>query len=105
MDDPCRCSGPLAGAGSRVHLTSRQVTIIAAVAEGLTSAQIARRIGITPATVEHHLDRAMLLSAARSRSELVARCYASGVLAPEAWPPALSGKLCLMRGVPAQMAG
>jgi hypothetical protein len=41
---------------------------------------------------------------ARSRAELVARAYASGVLLPGTWPPAWSGRRCLQIGSGADLA-
>ncbi len=80
------------------HLTDREVEVLLLVAAGRRNKQIAEQLGISTRTVDHHL-RAMLRRAgALSRAELVARCYAAGIMIPQAWPPAWSGRRCLSTG-------
>jgi hypothetical protein len=45
--------------------------------------------------VEDHLAIMRKNAGARDSAELVARCYAAGILLP-AWPPQWSGKSCLL---------
>jgi len=42
---------------SAVHLTPRELAVLAALAEGLTAAAIGRRLLITERTVHKHLER------------------------------------------------
>jgi DNA-binding NarL/FixJ family response regulator len=50
-------------------LTNRQVEIIELVAEGLTGPQIAARLHLSPKTVDHHVNAAMIKLGAHSRTE------------------------------------
>jgi DNA-binding NarL/FixJ family response regulator len=84
---PCAC-----GAG---HLTAREVQVLLLVAAGLRSRAIGHELGISPRTVEDHLTVMRKHAGARDSAELVARCYAAGVLLP-AWPPRWSGRNCLL---------
>jgi DNA-binding CsgD family transcriptional regulator len=62
--------GPRATTRSNRHgLTTRQVEIIELVAEGLTGPQIAARLHLSPKTVDHHVNAAMIKLGAHSRTE------------------------------------
>jgi PAS domain S-box-containing protein len=54
-------------------LTSRQLEILRSVAEGLTSAQIAKRLFVTEATVKWHVKQILTKTASSNRAEAVAR--------------------------------
>ena len=43
--------------GARGHLSPREWEVLGLVAEGLTDAQVARRLGLAPATISKHLRR------------------------------------------------
>ncbi|MET8541872.1 LuxR C-terminal-related transcriptional regulator [Kitasatospora sp. NPDC004799] len=73
--------GPQAGA------SPVEARILAAAARGDTTAQIAREIGVTPDGVNYHLARLSRRWRVPNRTALVARAYATGVLAPNTWPP------------------
>jgi DNA-binding CsgD family transcriptional regulator len=55
-----------------VHLTRRQTEIIALVASGLSDKEIARRLGLSPRTVQAHLDRVFQELGLHKRSAAVA---------------------------------
>ncbi|MFE7532184.1 diguanylate cyclase, partial [Kitasatospora sp. NPDC057542] len=55
------------------------------------TAQIAREIGVTPDGVNYHLARLSRRWRVPNRTALVARAYATGVLAPDVWPPRPAG--------------
>lgn len=76
------------------HLTTREAELVSLIANGLTSAQAAARTGLTEATVAHCLSDAMAKTGSRSRTELVARAFAGGVLSPT-WPPHLTDRRCV----------
>ncbi|MFG2651850.1 PAS domain S-box protein [Streptomyces sp. NPDC048436] len=68
--------------------TPAETRILALLAGGATTAQAARDTGLTLDGVTYHLRRLTERWGAANRTELVARAYASGVLAPGVWPPA-----------------
>jgi DNA-binding CsgD family transcriptional regulator len=86
---PCRCRP---GAD---HLTDREVEVLLLVAAGRHNNEIAQALGISTRTVDHHLRTMLRRAAAASRVELVARCYAAGIMIPGGWPPIWSGSRCL----------
>lgn len=73
--------------GPRAEASPVEARILAAAARGDTTAQIAREIGITPDGVNYHLSRLSRRWRVPNRTALVARAYATGVLAPNTWPP------------------
>jgi DNA-binding NarL/FixJ family response regulator len=70
--------------------TTRQAEVLAALAEGLTAAEVGRRLGISRRTVEDHLAAAKKVTGAKTSVEAVARCYYYGLLRPGVWPPAIA---------------
>jgi DNA-binding NarL/FixJ family response regulator len=52
------------------------------VAEGLSNAQIAERLVVSPATAKTHVNRAMAKLGARDRAQLVVLAYESGLVRP-----------------------
>ncbi|WP_316528708.1 helix-turn-helix transcriptional regulator [Kitasatospora brasiliensis] len=71
----------------RAEVSPVEARILAAAARGDTTAQIAREIGVTTDGVNYHLARLTRRWRVPNRTALVARAYATGVLAPDAWPP------------------
>lgn len=61
-------------------LTPREREVLALVARGLTSHRIAKRLGVSLATVRTHVEHARSKLGARSRSQAVARAMALGQL-------------------------
>ncbi|MFG2633867.1 PAS domain S-box protein [Streptomyces sp. NPDC048362] len=61
--------------------------VLALLAGGATTARAAREMGLTVDGVNYHLRRLSARWSAANRTELVARAYASGVLAAGVWPP------------------
>lgn len=55
-------------------LTPREREVMALVRDGLTDAQVARRLGVAEATVSKHLEHVYAKSGARSRVQAVAAC-------------------------------
>ncbi|MFF5475828.1 PAS domain-containing protein [Streptomyces sp. NPDC012935] len=64
-----------------------EARILALLASGTTTAQAARETDLTVDGVNYHLRRLSSRWNAANRTELVARAYALGVLAPGVWPP------------------
>lgn len=86
-----RCHCP-AGAG---HLTAREAQVLPLVAAGMSNEQIARTLSISIRTVDQHVTTMLRRADAANRAELVARCYAAGIMREGTWPPALSDQRCL----------
>lgn len=63
-------------------LTEREREVLALIAEGLSNAEIAERLVISPATAKTHVSRIMTKLAARDRAQLVVIAYESGLVSP-----------------------
>ncbi|MGK5684239.1 response regulator [Actinoplanes sp. URMC 104] len=61
------------------RLTDREREIVALVAEGLSNAEIAERLVVSPATARTHVSRSMTKLGARDRAQLVVFAYQSGL--------------------------
>ncbi|UGT40092.1 response regulator transcription factor [Nocardia yamanashiensis] len=64
------------------ELTDREREVMALVAEGLTNAEIAERLFMSPATARTHVSRILLKLNARDRTQLVVMAYESGLVRP-----------------------
>jgi DNA-binding NarL/FixJ family response regulator len=63
-------------------LTNREREVVALVARGLSNAETAERMVISPATARTHVSRAMVKLGARDRAQLAVFAYESGLVAP-----------------------
>jgi len=70
-----------------LDLTPRETTVLCLIAGGLTTSQVATRLHISRHTVAQHVATMLRRAQARSRGELIARAYASGIFATGTWPP------------------
>jgi DNA-binding NarL/FixJ family response regulator len=64
------------------ELTAREREVMALVAYGWSNAQIAERLGLSPATVKTHVARALTKLGVGDRAQLTALAYESGLIAP-----------------------
>ncbi|WP_036497462.1 MULTISPECIES: response regulator transcription factor [Nocardia] len=64
------------------ELTDREREVMALVAEGLTNAEIGRRLFMSPATARTHVSRILVKLGARDRTQLVVMAYESGLVRP-----------------------
>ncbi|MFF1279751.1 PAS domain-containing protein [Streptomyces sp. NPDC058299] len=79
------CPAPGPASGPVVSAVERRV--LALLASGATTARAARELGLSRDGVTYHLRRLSARWGAANRTELVARAYTLGVLAPGVWPP------------------
>ncbi|WP_188193413.1 response regulator transcription factor [Nonomuraea sp. SYSU D8015] len=63
-------------------LTGREREVLARVAQGLTNAQIAERLFMSPLTVKTHVNRMMSKLGVHDRAQLVVLAYESGLTRP-----------------------
>ena len=80
-------AAPKTDSAALSSLTDREREVVALVARGLSNAEIAQELYISPATAKTHVSRAMLKLAARDRAQLVVMAYESGLAAPGAGVP------------------
>jgi DNA-binding NarL/FixJ family response regulator len=64
------------------ELTEREREIMTLVAHGLSNADIAAQLYLSPLTVKTHVSRAMLKLHARDRAQLVVIAYQTGLVSP-----------------------
>jgi DNA-binding NarL/FixJ family response regulator len=63
-------------------LTAREVELLALIAGGLTNAEIAESLVISPLTVKSHVSRILTKMGARDRTQLVVMAYESRLVLP-----------------------
>jgi DNA-binding NarL/FixJ family response regulator len=73
---------PAAPPGALADLTEREREIMRLVAEGLTNAEIAGRLVISPLTAKTHVSNVLRKLGCRDRAGLVALAYESGLVTP-----------------------
>jgi DNA-binding NarL/FixJ family response regulator len=64
------------------ELTQRELEVLRLVAQGLSNAEIAEELVISPTTSKTHVSRVMMKLMARDRAQLVVIAYESGLVVP-----------------------
>lgn len=62
------------------HLTAREQEVVTLVGHGLSNAEIAERLVVSPTTAKTHVSRAMTKVHARDRAQLVVFAYEAGLV-------------------------
>jgi DNA-binding NarL/FixJ family response regulator len=75
--DPARVASAALG-----HLTDREREVLALVARGLSNAEIAKQLVVSPATSKTYVSRILTKLHARDRAQLVAIAYETGLITP-----------------------
>jgi DNA-binding NarL/FixJ family response regulator len=64
-------------------LTAREVEVLELVGRGLSNAEIAERLYVSPATAKTHVARLLMKLDARDRAQLIIVAYESGLITPQ----------------------
>jgi DNA-binding NarL/FixJ family response regulator len=64
-------------------LTDREIEVLALVARGLSNAEIAERLFVSPATAKTHVARLLMKLDARDRAQLIIVAYETGLVTPQ----------------------
>ena len=73
-------------------LTRAECRVLELVAAGLSSREIGGRLTVSRQTVTYHIGNLLMKLNAKSRTGLVARAYAIGLIPPGVWPPQIDGR-------------
>ncbi|WP_363319489.1 helix-turn-helix transcriptional regulator [Leifsonia williamsii] len=82
-----------------MHLTPREAQVLEGICAGRSHAELATYLHISRSTVAQHIESIRRKLGAVNRPAMVARAFFLGVVRPDRWPPALSGRRCVDPGM------
>jgi DNA-binding CsgD family transcriptional regulator len=79
-DSSPHVQGSRSQASPVAHLTRREIQVLQLLGEGLSTRALARRLGVSPFTVQRHIETILLKTGLHTQAQAVAYAYRVGLL-------------------------